>query len=123
MGLLGWRTSSNPKKIQQFGTTFDMLGVTLDLDNVIEGSVTVRNKTSRIEGMTATIREVLDKGCMTAHLAASIKGKLAFMDGQHFARLGVVTTRTLSLRALGSNRELPLSASLRDALMWSLDLL
>eukprot|EP00971_Amphidinium_carterae_P250178 4966190-Amphidinium_carterae.1 len=71
-----------------------MLGVTLDLDNLIESSVTVRNKTSKIEGMTATIREVLDRGSMTARLAASVKGK-----------------------------ELPLSASLPEALMWSLDVL
>eukprot|EP00971_Amphidinium_carterae_P227951 4521298-Amphidinium_carterae.1 len=29
---------------------------------------------------------------MTAHTAVSLKGKLSFMEGQHHARLGVVTT-------------------------------
>eukprot|EP00971_Amphidinium_carterae_P271393 5385407-Amphidinium_carterae.1 len=56
---------------------------------------------------------------MSAHIAANFKGKLSFMEGQHHARLGVVTTRALGLRALGSNREMSLTHELRAALQWS----
>eukprot|EP00971_Amphidinium_carterae_P305970 6080353-Amphidinium_carterae.1 len=45
------------------------------------------------------------------------------MDGQHFARLGVITTRSLGRRAIGSSQELQLSLELRNALLWSLELL
>eukprot|EP00971_Amphidinium_carterae_P130065 2576389-Amphidinium_carterae.1 len=109
--------------MQRFGTVFDMLGVTVDLSGFTNGVVSVRNKRSRIEGMTTGLQEILDNDSMSAHTAASLKGKLSFMEGQHHARLGVVTTRALSLRALGSNREVSLTHELRAALQWSLDLL
>eukprot|EP00971_Amphidinium_carterae_P227447 4511239-Amphidinium_carterae.1 len=73
--------------------------------------------------MSGAIREVLDKGSMAAHAAASFKGKLTFMDGQHCARLGVPSTRILGRRALGSNKDMPLSSELCASLLWSLDLL
>eukprot|EP00971_Amphidinium_carterae_P085474 1690958-Amphidinium_carterae.1 len=123
MGLLGWRLTSNPKKIQRFGTVFDMLGVTIDLSKVPEGVVTVENKKSRIEAMSTAIGQALSRDGMTAHEASSLKGKLSFMDNQCFARLGVMTTRALGGRSLGSSQELPLSPELRDSLMWSLDLM
>eukprot|EP00971_Amphidinium_carterae_P299784 5956266-Amphidinium_carterae.1 len=55
MGLLGWRLTTNPKKIQRFGTVFDMLGVSIDLSKFSGGFVTIVNKRTRVDAMSAAI--------------------------------------------------------------------
>ena len=96
--LLGWRTSSNPKKQQQFSSHFSMLGVCVDLSSSCDGFIKVGNKPSRVKEVSLTIESMLRNGTMTGQEASSFTGKLSYMDAQHHARLGIPATRALDKR-------------------------
>eukprot|EP00971_Amphidinium_carterae_P304567 6052307-Amphidinium_carterae.1 len=89
----------------------------------MKGLAKVRNTDSRVSEISGTIRGVLDSGSLTPTLAASLVGRLSFMDGQHFARLGVASSRTLRKAAASRSREFPITSEIRKALLWSLDLM
>eukprot|EP00971_Amphidinium_carterae_P344296 6484601-Amphidinium_carterae.1 len=120
--LLGWRVSSDPKKVHKFSARFSTLGVEVDLGGCMEGEAKVRNTERRVAEIAKVVNDVLDEGSFTPALAASLVGRLSFMDGQHFARLGVACTRVLRRAAASKSKEIPLTTELQKALRWSLDL-
>jgi hypothetical protein len=99
---LGWRISTNEKKDKPFSRTFEPLGVSIDFSN--RQSVVVSNKPSRVESMIQLIDVLVSSKTLSSKQAASLKGKLTFMEGQHWNRTLNMSMRTLSFIAEhGSN--------------------
>ena len=121
--LLGWKTSSNPKEQHQFGKVFSMLGVSIDVSSTLDGYIKISNKPSRVQDVRRAIEGFLRDGKMTSQEAASLKGKLSYMDAQHFARLGIPTTKSLDRRARAHSSSTKFGDELRESLRWALFLL
>ena len=122
--LLGWKTSSNPKKQHQFGKVFSMLGVNIDMFSTLDGYIKISNKPSRVQDFCRAIERFLRDGEMTSQeAAASLKEKMSYMDAQHFARLGIPTTKSLDRRARAHSTSTKFGDELRESLRWALFLL
>ena len=96
--LLGWRVSK--QKVKPVSGLIDILGVTVNLGEVADcGPMKVCNTEKRLLSLTAEIKEALDSDSLRPAQAASLRGRLAFAEGQHFGRLALMAARQLSLRA------------------------
>jgi hypothetical protein len=73
------------------------LGVSINLERSMEEVVVVSNKPGRLESIEDAIDEVLCKGKMDFKEALSIKGKLAYAEGQLFSRVAAQVCRLLSM--------------------------
>ena len=61
--------------------------------------VVISNKPSRVENVISVIDELVSSRTIEPKQAASLKGKLTFMEGQHWNRILNMSMRTLSFVA------------------------
>ena len=73
-----------------------------ELSRSCYGIVEVSNKESRIESISALIREVLEDKELSTALAAVVRGKLQHAEGQVFNRIAAVMMPDVRARAGGS---------------------
>eukprot|EP00971_Amphidinium_carterae_P348071 6490303-Amphidinium_carterae.1 len=99
--LLGFTLTTDPDKVADFSETFDLLGVVMDLTGFKVGEVVVRNKPSRQQEVLSLIADVQKEGCLSKQVAASLRGRLAFLEAQHCNRLGCIAGRVLGMIASG----------------------
>jgi hypothetical protein len=85
--LLGWSFAQDDDKRLSFAAAFSALGVRLDLANVCTaGQIVLSNKESRVASIVHELQEILAAGKMSAAHAASLVGKLQYMQGQYLGR-------------------------------------
>ena len=82
LDVLGWKFARTGSKAPPFATSFDVLGVTVDLSAVQEGQVVLKNKVARVESLSATMDKLVCEGKVEAGVAASLHGQLNFAQGQ-----------------------------------------
>ena len=116
--LLGWSFSMKPSKRRNMSTQFDVLGVTFDFSCSREGTVSVRNKVQRIEQILTEVSDILAASTLSSSRAASLRGKLQFMESQVFGRMLSANLRVFQSRALGALAGSHLSQELRSELEW-----
>jgi hypothetical protein len=93
-GLLGWRLAEEKNK--DFSAAFKALGVLFDFAKAEENVLTVRNTEARVKSVSDEADALLLKGSVTRAEAASLRGKLAFSEAQHWSRCGTMVTSALS---------------------------
>ena len=86
--LLGWQFAEVGPKAPDFAELFDALGVRYDIRCIGQGLSTVGNKTERIAKVRAALKEAIQTESMVKPTADSLRGKLNFMEGQVFGRVG-----------------------------------
>ena len=86
LDLLGWKYDKSGDKADEMSDTIAALGVVFDLYRTKEGFVVVSNTEKRKADVCSQIQEAVQKGCITQHAAASLKGRLGFAEGQLFGR-------------------------------------
>ena len=86
--LLGWKYAVEGEKATAFSTSFTALGVDINLSGAVLGSVEFANTAKRKAELSSTISDLLDKGTMSLNEAQKLRGRMQFMDGQLFGRLG-----------------------------------
>ena len=96
--LLGWKLSTSEEKRKPFMESFVSLGVMVDFGEIEEGILNPRNKPGRVESIEAVVNEILESNNrkMDFKQALSLRGKLAFAEGQTFCRLTAYVARALS---------------------------
>ena len=94
--LLGWETSSNPKKSLAFAQEFKMLGVQVDLRDIINGKILVSNTEQRRSQILSEISSIQEKGYLDRPTAASLYGKLNFALSTVFGSGAVPGVRIIS---------------------------
>ena len=86
--LLGWKYAVEGDKATAFSTSFTALGVDINLSGAARGSVEFANTAKRKAELSSTISGLLSKGTMSVNEAQKLRGRMQFMDGQLFGRLG-----------------------------------
>ena len=109
--LLGWKYAVDGDKAMAFSSSFTALGVDIDLSRSAEGVVEFGNTAKRKAELLETINAILAKGTMTLTEAQKLRGRMQFMDGQLFGRLGRLCTRAVTDHAFLRNEPLFLRQS------------
>ena len=92
----------------------------IDLSNVVEGTVSLRCKPGRVEGINEQVKAVVTKGEMRFKDALSIKGKLNFAESQMFCRLSGPLSRMLS-QWTADGLPHPLTKAIRTTFSWTME--
>ena len=96
--LLGWELSTSEEKRKPFKDSSVALGVQVDFSRAVEHIILLSNKPGRVESIAAQVKEVKDRAdkVLTFKNALSLRGKVAFAEGQTFCRLTAYVARQLS---------------------------
>ena len=108
-------------KALDFEPVFDSLGATFDLNHLSEGTLLVKNTEKRAKEITDVINEVLATGRLTPKEALSLRGRLAFAEGQLFGRGAQCALRVVGARGLSRSGSTYVDDSLSMALLWLRD--
>ena len=79
--ILGWQFACTGSKAPHFATSFDVLGVSVDLTKFIRNYNILKHKTKRVESLSATLDKLVCYGKVEAGVAASLHGQLNFPQG------------------------------------------
>ena len=112
--LIGWGLA--PDKIFAFRNEFDALGVRFDLKAVKKNLASVQNTERRKEAVGEEIAATIQKKFLRQPEAASLKGRLAFCESQHWARVGSMVAVRLSERAGGRGGAVAMTPELVEEL-------
>jgi hypothetical protein len=94
--LLGWNVSLGEKRLP-FASRFASLGIEIDLSKTLEQTLELHNKPGRVEAIIVELDRLLSGKVKVGFKdALSIRGKLAYAEGQTFGRVLAPTTRVLS---------------------------
>jgi hypothetical protein len=116
--LLGWRFSCKESKRLDFADTFDALGVVFDLRSACQGWITVRNKPDRVVAIGEAIAQVLaEQECRQA-VAASLRGRFQYAEGQVYARAVAINMPHFRQRAMGRDGSCHVTLDLANELRW-----
>ncbi|CAE7245192.1 unnamed protein product, partial [Symbiodinium sp. CCMP2456] len=81
LSMLGWDHAKTGQKGKPCASSFDVLGMTLDLSQVRQGLVTLRNKPGRAEKILEAFEEVDAPEAITRHQIQVLHGLLNFAAG------------------------------------------
>jgi len=93
--LLGWELAEGEKRLP-FNSKFIALGVAVDLSDSCSGTVKLSNKPGRVESISIQVEEALRCGYFGFKDALSVRGKVAFAEGQHHGKIAAPVARLLS---------------------------
>ena len=86
LDLLGWEHAKEGDKAVNFASVFNLLGVTFDLSAVQRQTLTITNKSSRIDKLCKMLDEVEAARTITAAHASEIQGLLNFAVSFYMGR-------------------------------------
>jgi len=92
--LLGWDVAVDKQK--PFERTFQALGTSIDFSGTERNLISVKNTDSRVQAISEEVERIRSAGRITQSEAASLKGRLAFSETQHWARCGTMVTMALA---------------------------
>lgn len=87
LDALGWKFARSGNKAPPFSPQFDVLGVTIDLQQVQLGNITLKNKDLRVRSIADSMDKLIVAGRLEAGVAASLHGQLNFAQGQFLVPL------------------------------------
>ena len=91
--------SKKPERRLPFPRSFDVLGVVVDLSASDSGKVVIRNKLDRVDGIAAQVDEIVAEGACKLSIAASLRGRFQFAEGQLYGRAVAACTPAFTNRA------------------------
>ena len=94
--LIGWEISTTQGKRLPFAEKFVALGVAVDLSDAEAGTVKLSNKPGRIPALRKQIEAAVSCGELSFKEALSIRGRLAFAEGQNYGRIAAPVSHMLS---------------------------
>ena len=94
--LLGWKFAEEGDKADGFCREFGALGIRIILNEADKGLIQFTNTEKRSMELINTINALLCKGSMTTLEAQRLRGRMQFMDGQLFGRLGKLCMREVT---------------------------
>ena len=94
--LLGWKFAEDGDKATLFSSSFSALGVEVNLSSAAIGSIEFANTEKRRAELVETISLILKKGTPTVVESQKLRGRMQFMDGQLFGRLGRLCMRAIT---------------------------
>lgn len=101
--LLGWKFAEEGDKAEDFAKEFGALGIRIMLEESATGVVKFTNTERRAAELKSIINTIIGKGSMTLVEAQRLRGRMQFMDGQLFGRLGKLCMREVTNHSLMPN--------------------
>ena len=86
LDLLGWDHAKEGDKAISFASTFDLLGVTFDLNLLPKMTFTISNKATRIEKLCKMLDDVAKERSLSAAKASELQGLLNFAVSFYMGR-------------------------------------
>jgi len=96
--LLGWELSTSDEKRKPFAQVFVSLGVQVNFSQMVDRRLLLENKPGRVEAIEAQVEAILKapEKKLGFKDALSLRGKVAFSEGQTHCRLTAFVARRLS---------------------------
>eukprot|EP00435_Cladocopium_sp_Y103_P052298 s2664_g16.t1 len=116
LDLLGWKYDDSGDKADAMSSEVSALGVLFNLEPSGEARLEVANTQKRKEEVSQAILSTLDRGTLSQHAAAALKGRLGFAEGQLLGRVTRKLINELGAHALKPPRDNVLGDSTRFAL-------
>ena len=114
--LLGWDLKGGEKDLE-FSQKFEVLGVTLDVGEVLDcGRAVVDNSEKRKQGVVDQIAAILRSSTLSSAEAEQLCGRLGFAASQLFARIGSAAIWHLRRKADLHEGPAPLTGPLATSL-------
>ena len=86
LDLLGFQFAEH--KLKPFEPKATVLGVEIDAGDASSGWLLIRNKPSRVDEISNTVRGIISTGTLTSKDASRILGRIQFADAQIMGRIG-----------------------------------
>jgi len=86
MKLLGWKISTSEEKRLPFAACFQMLGAVVDLSEMPQGKIMVRNKPARLSDIAQLVNAIPDKQKVPQSLIETLRGRLLYAAGHTFGK-------------------------------------
>ena len=86
--LLGWEVATEGNKALSYARLFHSLGVCFILPRSLSEPVQITNTAQRKQEVAQTCLQVLRQGCVTPAACATFAGRLRWLEGQSFGRIG-----------------------------------
>lgn len=84
---IGWKFASEGRKALEYSKRFDVLGITINLEQSSQGTFVVTNKDSRVDKILSTLDQFLTRKAVSQAEAAQFHGVLNFAQGQYLGRV------------------------------------
>ena len=81
LDLLGWKHAKTGSKAAPFQQRFNVLGCTLDLSEIVGGTLTLENKPGRVDRLVALLQQTRKDGMLTKHQGQIVHGLMRYACG------------------------------------------
>ena len=81
LDLLGWRHATTGTKALPFKPSFQVLGCSLNLEEICKGAILLENKPGRIDRLVELLMGIKSEGCLTKHQGQIIHGLMRYACG------------------------------------------
>lgn len=119
MKLLGWRISVSDEKRLPFADSFQMLGAVMDFSESSRGVISVRNKQSRLDDISALVHSIVEKDSAPFSLLETLKGRLLYASGHTFGKCTQLAIHLIS-KSVKGGRVANIDSQLRQVLLSAL---
>ena len=115
--LLGIKFDRDGKKALPFSQTFNMLGLSVDLEASSDRVMRVGHTNSRRQELVEYIDSIISCGSIEPRVFERLRGRMVFFEGYSFGRVANQSVRTLAKACRDSVIPVPLDQELTRALL------
>ena len=101
MKLLGWRISVSDEKRLPFAGSFQMLGAVINFSESSRGVISVKNKQSRLDDISALVNSIVAKEDAPMSQLETLKGRLLYASGHTFGKCTQLAIHLISKSVKG----------------------
>ena len=102
--FLGWEVATSGSKALSYARLFHSLGVCFVLPRSLADPVQITNTVARKQEVAQTCLQVLQQGFVSPATCATFAGRLRWLEGQSFGRIGRWAFRTILKASLVGNK-------------------
>lgn len=94
--VLGWKYAEEGEKSGEFSTSFNALGIEIDMSNFSCGFAEFKNTEKRVVELVDYIDKALTTGTLDLLSSQKLRGRMQFADSQLFGRIGRLCLRAIT---------------------------
>ena len=118
MKLLGWISVSDEKRLP-FAGSFQMLGAVMDFSESSRGVISVKNKQSRLDDISALVNSIVAKEDAPMSQLETLKGRLLYASGHTFGKCTQLAIHLIS-KSVKGGKVAKVDSQLRQVLLSAL---
>ena len=123
MKLLGWKISTSEEKRLPFAACFQMLGAIIDLSEMPQGRILVRNKPARLDDIAQLVEAIISKPKVPQSLIETLRGRLLYAAGHTFGKCTQLAVQLMIAKATRSGPLVLLDERTKQVIKSALEML